>query len=169
MKDRAITENEQTQIDTTLEALIEAGDSNITGALTDFIRESFKFSKQRAFEIAHGYVVSRGRKASAAVARQLHEAVATSFSGVTIPPQRFFILLQSPVDADEQPLDSPEDALLFMQAMRLCTRWLLSRKRAFVRHPECETLPALEAVLKAEHPECETAAELQAAIERDNE
>jgi hypothetical protein len=56
-----------------------------------------------------------------------------------------------------------------MQATRLSLRWLDSRRRAFARHPECETFDELNAVLKSEHPECTTPSELQAAIERDNE
>ena len=169
MKHRALTGSEQTHIDDTLEALIDAGESNITGKLTDFIRQSFKFSKQRAFEIAAGYVIAKDRQARMKIARQLHEACAASFPAMTIPALRFFVLLQSPPDADEQPLESPDEALLYVQAMRLCTRWLLSRQRAFARHPECETLPELEAALKADHPECGTAGQLQTAIERDNE
>jgi hypothetical protein len=172
MKHRALTHSEQAQIAAKLDDLIESETddvTNIANTLTDFIRTSFKLSEDRAFEIAAGYVISRARRGRTAIARQLREAAAESFPDEKIPALHFFVLLQSPVDADDQPLDSTDDVMSFMQASRLSLRWTLSRKRAFARHPECGTLPDLEAALRSEHPESKTAGELQIAIERDNQ
>jgi hypothetical protein len=175
MTTHALSQDEQKRIERKFAKLEKTDISSkaFVDKLTNFIRREFNFSELRAVEIVGAYIRSRRREVDNANAIKMRKLVTESFPGEQIPSLRFFVMLQSVGDdGDLPPLNSLKDVRnevgSLMQAMRLSMRWLNSRRCAFARHPEFDTMPELEAFFRDRY-QCETPAELQRAIERDNE